>query len=146
MSALCQKRTHATQQNSNLFEHVVGDRDQPWRNLDAKRSRHLKVDRKLEFGRLQNRQIGGLGAFENFARIDADLTMNSDELTPPHDAPGRTEHRINPHLNSGRGQAGGYQCPLWVKSRLVQHTSQCPLCANSGHSAIHSLVGKRTPG
>jgi hypothetical protein len=27
------------------------------------------------------------------------------------------------------------QCPLWVKSRHVQRTSRCPLCANSGHEA-----------
>ena len=25
------------------------------------------------------------------------------------------------------------ECPLWVKSRHVQYTKRCPLCANSGH-------------
>jgi hypothetical protein len=27
------------------------------------------------------------------------------------------------------------QCPLWVISRHLQRTSQCPLRANSGHPA-----------
>ena len=36
----------------------------------------------------------------------------------------------------------GGQCPLWVKSRHVQRTTPCPLCANSGH-AICAWFGVR---
>ena len=36
-----------------------------WRHLDTERSRRLKVDDELEFGRLQHRQVGGLRAFED---------------------------------------------------------------------------------
>ena len=40
----------------------------------------MKVDDKLEFGRLQHRQIGGLCAFEDFAGIDANLTKRVGEV------------------------------------------------------------------
>jgi hypothetical protein len=42
-----------------LFDHLVRDGQQPRRDLDAERSRRLKVDDELEFGQLQRRQIGG---------------------------------------------------------------------------------------
>ena len=44
------------------------------------RSRCLKVDDQLEFGRLRYRQVGGLRAFEDFAGIDADLTKRFREV------------------------------------------------------------------
>jgi hypothetical protein len=53
------------QQKSQLFDHLVGKRQQPVRHLDAERSRRLEVDHQLELGRLRDRQIGGLGAFED---------------------------------------------------------------------------------
>ena len=34
----------------------------------------------------------------------------------------------------------GNQCPLWVKSRHVQRTSRCPLCANSRHSLARAAT------
>ena len=41
--------------------------------------RRLQVDDELEFGRLQDRQVGGLGALEDVAGIDADLTKHVRE-------------------------------------------------------------------
>src|SRR6516225_3974001 len=38
-------------------------------------SRSLKVNHKLELGRLLNRQIGGLGTFQDAAGVDADLAI-----------------------------------------------------------------------
>ena len=32
------------------------------------------------------------------------------------------------------------RCPLWVKSGHVRCNGACPLCANSGHSAVHSIT------
>src|SRR5262249_17495824 len=40
----------------------------------------MKVDDELEFGRLQHRQITGLGALEDAAGIDADLTKGIREV------------------------------------------------------------------
>ena len=48
----------------------------PGRHFDAEGSRCFKIDNELEFGRLQHRQFGGLGAFEDSSRIDADLTKH----------------------------------------------------------------------
>jgi hypothetical protein len=63
MSAKCQADI------GTLFDRLVSDGDHPWRHLYAERSRRLKVDDELEFSRLQHRQLGGLGAFEDFARM-----------------------------------------------------------------------------
>ena len=51
---------------------IIGDGEHPGRPFDAERSRRLQVDDELEFGRLQHRQVGGLGALDDAARIDAD--------------------------------------------------------------------------
>src|SRR5271166_4552521 len=58
---------------AHLLDHLVGDGEHPRGHLDAERARRLQVDDKLEFGRLQHRQIGGLDALEDAARVDADV-------------------------------------------------------------------------
>jgi hypothetical protein len=54
----------------NLFDHLVGDRQQIVRNFNAERSRGLKVDHELELRHLQNRQVSRLLAFEDATDID----------------------------------------------------------------------------
>src|SRR4030095_14240435 len=68
VSALGQKRTFA-----RSFDHLIGDGDHPWRHLDAERSRRLKVDDELEFGRLQHWQVGGPGPPCGTFRIEAQI-------------------------------------------------------------------------
>jgi hypothetical protein len=68
--------TNAPQQIASLFDNLIGDREHPWRHLDAERSRRLKVDDELEFGRLQHRQVGGLLALEDAV----DVAGRSPEL------------------------------------------------------------------
>src|SRR5215471_10980026 len=63
-----------------LLDHLVGNGKYGWRHLDAECSRGLHVDDELEFGRLQHRQVSGLGAFEDIAGIDADLTKGVSEV------------------------------------------------------------------
>ena len=41
-------------------------------DIEAERLRGLEVDHELEFRRLQDRQIGGFGALENAANVDAE--------------------------------------------------------------------------
>jgi hypothetical protein len=53
------------------FDHLVGDGGQRWRNVEAVRLGGLEMDDQLEFSRLHHRQVGGLGAFENLAGINA---------------------------------------------------------------------------
>ena len=61
----------------------------------------------------------------------------------------RLGHRVapdfEPSLWSGGVRVYRATCPLWVKSRHVQRTSRCPLSANSGHRAIHSITSSARP-
>jgi hypothetical protein len=59
MSALCQKRTSAAS-----FDHIVREREQPVRNLEAERLRGLEVDGQFELRGLYDRQVGGLFTLE----------------------------------------------------------------------------------
>ena len=52
--------------------------------------RRFQVDDELEFGRLQHRQVGRLGALEDVAGIDADLMKHIREVgAVAHQAAGR---------------------------------------------------------
>src|SRR5262249_56330580 len=42
----------------------------------------LRVDDEFEFGRLQDRQVGGLRALEDLTGIDADLTPRVQKIGP----------------------------------------------------------------
>ena len=46
--ALCQQWTHAPQQNSILFDHLVGGEQEPRRDFKAKRLGGLEVDHQLD--------------------------------------------------------------------------------------------------
>ena len=47
--------TNAPQQTASLFDHLVGQREELRRHLEAEHLRGLKVDHKLEFRRQQDR-------------------------------------------------------------------------------------------
>jgi len=47
---------------TSLFDHLVGDGKHARWNCQAELLAGLEVDGKLEFGRLLNRQVSGLGA------------------------------------------------------------------------------------
>jgi hypothetical protein len=51
----------------DLFDHLVGDGEQLWRDLDAKRPRRLQVDDGLELGHERYRKVGRLFALEDAA-------------------------------------------------------------------------------
>src|SRR5215510_10084046 len=58
---------------ASSLNHLVGERQQRRRDVDAEHPCRLQVDDKLELRRLHNRQVGRLLALENPASIDADL-------------------------------------------------------------------------
>src|SRR5215203_1665576 len=49
----------------SLFDHLVGASEQRGRHRKAKRLRGLEVDKKLKFGGLLNRKIGGVYPFQD---------------------------------------------------------------------------------
>src|SRR6266403_2613478 len=74
---LCRIRARSgceqSQQDSSLFDHLVGDGKHSWRNCKAERFCGFQVDHQLELGRLDDWQITRLSALENTTYIDADL-------------------------------------------------------------------------
>src|SRR4029450_11172231 len=55
------------------LNHLVGAGQQSRRHLDAERLSSPEVDGKLEFGRLLNRQVSRLGAFQDAIDIERRL-------------------------------------------------------------------------
>src|SRR6516162_5943694 len=52
---------------AHSLNHLVGEREELVGNFQVERLRGLEIDHKLELGRLPHRQIGGFGAFQDFA-------------------------------------------------------------------------------
>src|SRR6516164_10537756 len=50
---------------SVLFDHLVGESKQRRRNREVERLRRLEIEHQIEFRRLLDWQIAGLGALEN---------------------------------------------------------------------------------
>jgi len=57
-----------------LFDHLVGEREQPVRNCQAQRLGGFEVEHQLKLDWLHDWQVGWLLAFENATHIEADLT------------------------------------------------------------------------
>src|SRR5262252_1231794 len=57
------------------FDDLVGAGEKHRRKLDAERLGGLKVEYQFEFDWLLNRQIGGLGTFQDAAGVDANLVI-----------------------------------------------------------------------
>ena len=62
-----------------LFDHLVSEREQSCRNLDAERFCGPLINRDLKFGGLHNGQICWLFAVQNLAGLDTYLTISSSE-------------------------------------------------------------------
>jgi hypothetical protein len=53
----------------------------------------LQIDDQLEYGRLLDRQISRLGAFQDLSDVNADLAINGREARPIGDKwPGSSPH------------------------------------------------------
>src|SRR5262249_47401856 len=61
---MCKTRTLAS-----LFDHLVGEREQLGRNVEAQHLGGLEIDDQLELGRLLDGEVGGLGAFQYLVHV-----------------------------------------------------------------------------
>jgi hypothetical protein len=62
-----------------LLDHLIGRRQQCFRDGEAERLGGLEVDDEFEFGRLLHREIGWFVAFENAPSIGANLVVRIAE-------------------------------------------------------------------
>jgi hypothetical protein len=69
-------RREQVKQKSTLLDHLVSKRQQVVRELQSERLGGFQIDRHLEFGGLQHRQLGRVCAAENLADIDAHLAVH----------------------------------------------------------------------
>src|SRR5215510_356693 len=75
MSAMGQKRTHAPQQTSSLFDQLVSERKQIRWYIEAERFGGCYVDNEIDLCCQLNRHIGGRRPFENPASVVAGTTI-----------------------------------------------------------------------
>ena len=78
-----------SQQHSCSLDHLVGEREQPVRNLEAERLRGLEVDGQFELRGLYDRQVGGLFTLENATRVKSDLSVLLYQARSVTDEPAR---------------------------------------------------------
>src|SRR5262245_17605703 len=74
------------------FDHLVGEQLQRGGHLEAERPGGLQVDDKLEFGRPNDRQVGGLRVLENSTRVDTDVTPRIQSIGPIAHQQARFDH------------------------------------------------------
>ncbi|MFZ1206530.1 MAG: hypothetical protein WAN94_00025, partial [Pseudolabrys sp.] len=65
-----------------LFNHFIGERDQPGRNGKAEGFRGLEIDHEFKFCRLEDRKIGRFCALEDLSRVGAGVLEASVMLGP----------------------------------------------------------------
>src|SRR6516164_7221767 len=64
-----------------LFDHLVGCNEQRLGHSETEHSGSLRIDDQFELAGLHHRKVRGLGAFENLACIDTDLTIGVSNVT-----------------------------------------------------------------
>src|SRR6266576_127194 len=67
---ICQQETHAPQQTTSLFDHLIGASEQCGRHSKAERLGGLEIDDQFVLGRLFDRQVRRFRSLENLAYVD----------------------------------------------------------------------------
>ncbi len=67
---------------SDLLDHLVGAREQRWRNFEAKRLGRFQVDHEFIFGRCLHCKVGRLLTLENAIGVTGSAPVLVDEIRP----------------------------------------------------------------
>src|SRR5262249_3140421 len=72
---------------AHSLDHLVGERENAGRNLEAERAGRVEIDDKLNLRELQNRQVRRLCALEDARGVEADLAKGIQDIRSVTDQP-----------------------------------------------------------
>ena len=101
-----------------LLDHLVGEQLQRVGHFEAEHPSRLQVDDELEFGRLQDRQVGGLRALEDLAGRQARRKLVRDQIRS-------MKTTFTPAITAGTSPAC-WRCSSWsgaVRGATLTYTS-----------------------
>src|SRR5499433_4046060 len=119
------------------FDHLVGTGEQRGRNFNAKRAGGGQIDDQLKLARLHYRQFCRLSTLEDFAGVDADLTVRFRlARSVAHEA---ASFRILTYIIDGWNRMSCRQC-----GKLETPAGKERIRPN--HERVGSIANKRSEG
>jgi hypothetical protein len=127
---------------TSLLNHLVSTQQQPLRDGDAERLRGLEVDDQLELGRLFNRQIAGLRAFEDLVHIGSGTPEQVGDARPIGAEPPIATNSLTKYIAGSRCfAASSTMRSCSTKSTPLCNTMSASGCARAMAENAHHPAG-----
>src|SRR5437870_5375073 len=118
---------------AHSLDHLVGKLLEMQRHVEAQNLGGLEVDHQLERARLHDRQVGRLGAVENLAGVNADLTIRGGNAGSVADQ-AASQGEFAPWRHDGKRIAGRQRddliAPAGEKDIAIGEERPCLLASN----------------